>query len=77
MANLQFNGDTFHYLILDCGDGSASVQWFKTLAALNLYLAKMEDGGEYGDLSEGGGSLDQNDIDNAMDEDDVTAQFDE
>jgi hypothetical protein len=62
------------YLILDGGDGSGSLVLFKTKEARDLYLEKIDD---CGDLSEGGSSIYQKDIDTAMDENDVLAEFED
>jgi hypothetical protein len=72
------NESIVFYSIHDCGDGSARIQFFKTREAMNLYLERNEEEGyENYDLSEGGNSLTQKDIDEAMDVDDVNAEFDQ
>jgi hypothetical protein len=75
MSTIQFNGQALYYCITDSGDGSASLQLFKNQDALDLYLEKMEENGDYGDLSEGGGAITQNCVDTAMDEEAVIAEF--
>lgn len=65
-----------YYSIHDSGDGSASVRFFKTREAMELYLSLNEaEGYENYDLSEGGNSLTQQDLDDAMDVAAVNAQF--
>jgi hypothetical protein len=74
MANIQFNGEVLHYIIKDGGDGSAHLKFFASEDALDLYLEKMEENGEY-DLTEGGGSITQEDVDNAMTQAEVEQEF--
>jgi len=75
MATIQFNGNKLHYLILDCGDGSARVQFFVDKEALDLYLEKIEESSTDWDLSEGGSYVDQSVVDRAMTVDDVQKEF--
>lgn len=76
MAQIQFNGEKLHYIIRDCGDGSAALQLFADEAALDLYLEKLEERGDY-ELSEGGSYILQRHIDEAMTVADVEKEFDE
>lgn len=64
--------DTLFYCILDCGDGSARAEFFKTQEALDLYLAIIEEERDTYDLSEGGSRFNP---DEAMDVDAVNAEF--
>lgn len=72
MAKIQFNGEVLHYLIMDAGDGSASLVFFANQEALDLYLEKKD---YCEDLSEGGSFIDQSDVDSAMTVQDVIDEF--
>lgn len=74
MANLSIEGDRLYYTIMDAGDGSAYLQLFKSQEALDLYL---KDRDYCEDLSEGGSTIDQADINKALDVAGVIAERDE
>lgn len=74
MTDIKLTGEIF-YLITDNADGSASLQLFKTKEAQVLYLDIIEKTGVTYDLSEGGGSINQTDIDSAFTVSDVPLEF--
>lgn len=55
-----------YYMIEDGQDGTASLKLFETAEARDKYIEHITEKYGYGDMSEGGGTLDQRKIDNAM-----------